>query len=317
VTKLRWLAPAAALLLALTACGTGSNAGDGQGGTEAETRTIVHAMGKTEVPVQPKRVIVLDTDKLDTAVTLGVVPVGAANTDESDGWPKYLGDAVKDVQQVGTLQEPNLEAIAKLDPDLILGSAFRQKDYYAKLNAIAPTVFTELVGTPWKENFLLDGQALGKEQEAKDLLAKYEQRAKDVGKSLGDPSKTEVSIVRFRPTEIRLYGPTSFVGIVIGDVGLARPKLQRLEGAKDRRFTAISPERIGEADGDVIFVTAFGAEAAKSQAEVTGGALWRQLGAVKAGRAYEVPDETWMTGIGITAANKVLDDLERHLAPAS
>jgi iron complex transport system substrate-binding protein len=315
VTKLRWLAPAAALLLALTACGSGGS--DARSDTEAETRTIVHAMGKTEVPVQPKRVIVLDTDKLDTAVTLGVIPVGAANADDLDSWPTYLGDAVKNVQQVGTLQEPNLEAIAKLNPDLILGSAFRQKDFYAKLNAIAPTVFTELVGTPWKENFLLDGQALGKEPEAKDLLAKYEARASAVGASLGDPGSIEVSIVRFRPTEIRLYGPTSFVGIVIADVGLGRPKLQRLEGAKDRRFVAISPERIGEADGDVIFVTAFGDEAAKRQVAVTGGALWRQLGAVQAGKAYEVPDETWMTGIGITAANKVLDDLERHLRPTS
>lgn len=314
MTKLRWLVPAAALLLALTACG--SNGGEDARGssTETETRTIVHAMGKTDVPSQPKRVIVLDTDKLDTAVTLGVIPVGAANADETDSWPKYLGDAVKDLPQVGTLQEPNLEAIAKLDPDLILGSAFRQKEFYDKLAAIAPTVFTELVGTPWKENFLLDGQALGKEQEAKDLLAKYEERAKSVGKSLGDPSQVEVSIVRFRPTEIRLYGPTSFVGIVIADVGLGRPKLQQLVGAKDRRFTAISPERIGEADGDVIFVTAFGSEAAKSQTEVTGGALWRGLSAVNAGKAYEVPDETWMTGIGITAANRVLDDLEQHLA---
>lgn len=316
MTKLPTLAlAAAALALALTACGTGGS--DPGASTETETRTIVHAMGKTEVPVQPKRVIVLDTDKLDTAVTLGVIPVGAANTDETDGWPKYLGDAVKEIPQVGTLREPNLEAIAKLDPDLILGSAFRQKDFYDKLAAIAPTVFTELVGTPWKENFLLDGQALGKERQAKDLLAKYEERAESVGKSLGDPSQVEVSIVRFRPTEIRLYGPTSFVGIVIADVGLGRPKLQQLVGAKDRRFTAISPERIGEADGDVIFVTAFGSEAAKSQAEVTGGALWRGLGAVRAGKAYVVPDETWMTGIGITAANRVLDDLQQRLGNAS
>lgn len=310
--KLRWLAAAAAaLLLAATACGANGSDADPQNSTE--TRTIVHAMGKTDVPAQPKRVVVLDTDKLDTAVTLGVIPVGAANADQMDGWPKYLGDAVKDIPQVGTLQEPNLEAIAKLDPDLILGSAFRQKEFYDKLAAIAPTVFTELVGTPWKENFLLDGRALGKEQQAKDLLAKYEARAKEVGTTLGDPSQTEVSIVRFLPTEIRLYGPTSFVGIVIADVGLGRPKLQQLVGAKDRRFTAISPERIGEADGDVIFVTAYGSEAAKSQAQVAGGALWRGLGAVKNGKAYEVPDETWMTGIGITAANEVLDDLEQHL----
>ena len=71
----------------------------------------------------------------------------------------------------GCCNEPDLEAITALKPDLILGSKFRQEKFYDELSAIAPTVFTEKVGITWKENFLLDGQALGKEQQAKDLLA--------------------------------------------------------------------------------------------------------------------------------------------------
>jgi iron complex transport system substrate-binding protein len=46
---------------------------------------------------------------------------------------------------------------------------------------------------------------------------------------------------------------------------------------------------------------------------VTAGNLWKNLAAVKAGKAYPVTDETWMTGIGVTAAGKILDDLEKHL----
>jgi iron complex transport system substrate-binding protein len=44
--------------------------------------------------------------------------------------------------------------------------------------------------------------------------------------------------------------------------------------------------------------------------------LWQNLAAVRAGQVYEVPDDTWMLGIGIGAANRVLDDLERILLEA-
>ncbi|GAB3976102.1 iron-siderophore ABC transporter substrate-binding protein [Plantactinospora veratri] len=283
----------------------------------AATRTVTHAMGSTEVPAQPKRVVVLDSDKIDTALSLGVVPIGAAQAGEVAGWPSYFGaEKVAGIKQVGLLTEPDLEAITALQPDLILGSKFRQEKFYDELSAIAPTVFTERVGITWKENFLLDGQALGKEQEAKDLLAAYEKRAKDLGAKLGDPAARKISIVRFRPTEIRVYGPESFSGLVLGDVGLGRPERQLLANKEDKRFDKVSPERISEVDGDIIFVTAFGEKAAAEQAKVTGGSLWKNLPAVKAGKAYVVADETWMTGIGVTAAGKILDDLEKHVPAA-
>ncbi|MFG1779311.1 ABC transporter substrate-binding protein [Micromonospora sp. NPDC049051] len=305
------LTAALALGVGLTACGESDPVADT---TTGQTREITHAMGTTKVPVEPKRVVVLDTDKIDTALTLGVTPVGAATAGEARSWPTYFGEEkLAGIKEVGVLTEPDLEAINALKPDLILGSKFRQEKFYDELAAIAPTVFTEKVGITWKENFLFDGAALGKEQQAKDLLAAYEKRAGEFGDKLGDAATREVSIVRFMPTEIRVYGPDSFSGIVIGDTGLGRPERQQLTGKEDRRMDRVSPERIGEADGDVIFVTAYGEKAAAEQAKVTGGTLWKGLSAVKAGKAHVVSDEIWMTGIGIGAANKILDDLEKYL----
>ena len=297
------------LALGLAACSSDPVDEPASGG---ETRQITHAMGSTTVPVKPQRVVVLDTDKIDTAATLGVKLVGAARTSEVDAFPKYLGD-LGDVKPVGLLTEPDLEAIAALKPDLILGSKFRQEKFYDELSAIAPTVFTEKVGVTWKENFLLDGKALGQEQKAKDLLAGYEKRAKELGAKIPNAAALKVSIVRFMPAEIRVYGPEGFSGIVVGDVGLGRPERQLLAGKADKRFDKVSPERIAEVDGDVIFVSAYGAKAEEQRTTVTAGNLWKNLSAVKAGKAYPVTDETWMTGIGVTAANKILDDLEKHL----
>jgi iron complex transport system substrate-binding protein len=304
------LLAAAALTLAAAGCSSDPTPSAPAG----ETRSVTHAMGTTEVPANPQRVVVLDTDKVDTALSLGIVPIGAARAGEAAGWPAYLGDKLSGMKEVGVLTEPDLEAISALRPDLILGTKFRQEKFYDELTAIAPTVFTEKVGITWKDNLLLDGQALGKGQQAKDLLAAYETRAKQVGEKIGKAADRKISIVRFMPAEIRVYGPESFSGIVVGDTGLGRTERQLLAGKDDKRFDKVSPERIAEVDGDVVFYCAYGAKAEEQQATVTANSLWKNLAAVKAGKAYPVTDETWMTGIGVTAAGKILDDLEKHLA---
>ncbi|HEX2144870.1 MAG TPA: iron-siderophore ABC transporter substrate-binding protein [Glycomyces sp.] len=301
---------ASACALALAACGTSDPAAE-RNEAEGETRSIDHAMGTTEIPADPQRVVVLDTDKIDTALTLGITPVGAARAGETD-LPTYLGD-LSGVTVVGTVSEPDLEAIEGLEPDLILGSKFRQEAFYDELNAIAPTVFTAMVGVTWKENFLLDGDALGKGEEAKQLLDDYETRAADFGESQGDPAATEVSIVRFMPDEIRFYGPEGFSGIVVGDTGLGRPEMQLLAEADDKRIGRVSAEEIDTLGGDVVFYCAYGDDGAAQLAQYTGGELWQAIPAVQDGKAYEVDDEVWMTGIGVTAAGMILDDLEAHL----
>ncbi|MEV0147374.1 MULTISPECIES: iron-siderophore ABC transporter substrate-binding protein [unclassified Nonomuraea] len=305
--RLRLAVAALLPVLALAACGT-STAPQEAG----PTRTVKHAMGETKVPAQPKRVVVLDTDKLDTMVSLGLAPVGAAQAAQNQAWPKYLGSALSATKPVGTLQQLNLEAIMALKPDLILGSKFRQAAFYDKLSKIAPTVFTEKVGVTWKQNFLLDAEALGRKEKAAELLSAYEARAKQVGAKF---TSLKVSIVRFMPTEIRMYGPESFSGIVVGDAGVPRPEVQLLASQADKRFGKLSQENIAQADADAVFYSAYGDAAAKSQAAVTGGPLWKNLAAVKAGHAYNVDDEIWMLGIGVTAAGKILDDLDRYLTP--
>ncbi|GAB3895715.1 iron-siderophore ABC transporter substrate-binding protein [Kibdelosporangium lantanae] len=306
---MRKIALVLAAVLTLGACGTGTTPPGGDTATGGgPTRTVKHAMGETKVPDKPQRVVVLDQDKLDTMFSLGLTPVGATLGADSPTMPKYLGSVFAAVRTVGTLQEPDLDAIRALKPDLILGSKFRQEKFYDELSTIAPTVFTELVGITWKDNFLLDADALGRKPEAQALLDKYTARAAGLGRT-----SQKVSVVRFRPDEIRVYGPDSFCGIVLKDAGVPRPDRQLLADKKDKRFDKVSPERVQEVDGDVIFVSAYGDKAAQQQSQVTAGPLWTKLGAVQAGQVYTVDDETWMTGIGVTAANKILDDLTAHL----
>ncbi|WP_091323668.1 ABC transporter substrate-binding protein [Geodermatophilus ruber] len=306
----RYRRTALALAVGLVLAGCGSD--DGGRGAEptAGTRTVEHASGTTEIEGAPERVVVLDTGELDSVLALGVTPVGSVRTAVSDELPGYIQDAgvdPADIANVGTISEPDLEAIAALEPDLILSNMVRHADIYEQLAAIAPTVFAASVGEAWKDNLRLAGEALDRAEEAEELLAEYEQRAGEVGELYGDPAATEVSMVRFLDgSAVRLYGVGSFIGAVLADVGFARPELQRTQ----ETFVEVSPENISQADGDLVFSAAYGADGQTAAGQITAGGLWQGIPAVQEGRAFEVDDDRWFLAIGPLGAGLVLDDLE-------
>lgn len=274
--------------------------------------TVKHAMGSTTVPEDPQRIVILDSDKFDSLCALGLADKVVGAIEIEGGQPTYLGPTLANVPTIGTIQEPSVEKIAALKPDLIIGSKFRTPDLYAPLSKIAPTVFTENVGSTWKENFLLDGQALRRGDQAKQLLSTYEQQAEKVGQEVNGAG-ADASIVRFLKGTIRVYGPTSFSGLVLEDAGISRPEFQRLEGEEDRRFTEVSQEEINLVDGKIIYVSAYGEESNASRDEMLQSSLWKTLQASKDGKVYIVKDETWMTGIGVVAAGAILEDLKTSL----
>ncbi|OAH11525.1 ABC transporter substrate-binding protein [Streptomyces jeddahensis] len=331
-----------AATLSLAACGGSSGSGEGSGkatagaddkkavaqggedfseaakktaamGTDAGPgewpRTITHAMGETEIKSQPKRVVVLDVGELDNVVSLGIKPVGLAPTEGSPELPSYLKKDAGKPANVGTINNLNLEAIAALKPDLILGSQLRAADKYDELKQIAPTVFSLRPGFTWKENYLLNAAALDKTAEAKSQLAAYDKKVAALSEKLG-AEKPTVSMVRYLPGGvIRLYANASFIGTILKDAGIPRPKNQDIEDLA----AEVSAENIDQADADYIFTGVYGDEKATDKAKATGNPLWKNLKAVKAGHAYDVPDETWYLGLGVTAANEVVADLEKYL----
>ncbi|MER6911332.1 iron-siderophore ABC transporter substrate-binding protein [Streptomyces sp. NPDC000594] len=316
------LAAALAGALTLTACGSSdSGSGDskdkGAKDKAASAEKVVKtAMGDVKVAAEPKRVVVLDTAELDSVVTLGVKPVGATRTDTASGFPEHLPkDMVDGVKIVGEMPDPNLETIAALDPDLILTSKLRHGDKYEQLKAIAPTVMTEETGLPWKENFLKHAEALGKETEAQTAIEGYKKRSAEVTEALGGKEKaaaTEVNMVRFiEGADIRIYGKQNYIGTILTDVGLGRPAIT--DKAEDGFMVNVSPEKIDQAEADVIFHSTIGDPKKAKATQVLGGPLWKGLDAVKNDKVFPVKDELWIQGIGYTAANLILGELETAL----
>ncbi|MDQ3608874.1 MAG: iron-siderophore ABC transporter substrate-binding protein [Actinomycetota bacterium] len=310
----RWLALAAALLaLGATACGAKEGDGATAGQTDPEVaappRMIEHAMGTTQVTGRPQRVVVLDTGELDTAVSLGVTPVGAVEAITGDGLPDYLADRVRDVDLVGTIEQPNLETIAALQPDLILSNKLRHEAIYDQLSQVAPTVFAEETGVTWKENFDLYARALGRIDQARQLEQRYDRDIAAFKAAMGERlAETEISVVRSVGDEVRLYANENFIGTILEDTGLARPQAQD----KDTFSITATPENIEALDGDVMFLSRFGDEHPILQGLMED-PRWDRLQAVRQGDVHEVPDDLWFLGIGYLAADLILEDLHQVL----
>ncbi|MEA5516458.1 iron-siderophore ABC transporter substrate-binding protein [Nodularia sp. UHCC 0506] len=268
---------------------------------------ITHTRGETAVPINPERVVALDNIALDSVLTLGVQPI-AALIDQSTGkFPVHLRDQITDRTEKLSSNQPNLERITQLKPDLIIGGK-NVEPVYNQLNQIAPTILLEQGGSSdWKSGFLLTAEAMGKLKQGETLLDNYHQRVEQLRSRLTNPEDMEVSVVRIFPQGLRLYQNDTFIGGILKDIGLSRPASQN----ENNSWVQISREKLEAADGDVIFVWSLGDEAQNKLAQLKKDPLWSKLNAVQAGKVYEVP--AYWIGSGSIAANKVLNDLATYL----
>ncbi|RSD28349.1 ABC transporter substrate-binding protein [Mesobacillus subterraneus] len=278
-----------------------------------ESYTVEHAMGSTPLEGTPEKVVILTNEGTEALLALGMTPVGAVQSWTGDPWYKHIEDEMKDVQVVGVESQVNVEAIAALQPDLIIGNKMRQEDIYEQLKAIAPTVFAEDLRGNWKNNFELYAKAVNKEEKGKEVLAAYDKRIEDLKEKLGDKVNLEISMVRFMAGDVRIYHKDSFSGVILEQIGFARPESQ---DKPDFAEKGVTPERIPAMDGDVLFYFTYeegDGKATEIEKEWIENPLFQNLEVAKKGEVHKVDDAIWNTAGGVKAANLMLDDLEKFI----
>ncbi|MDT9594247.1 iron-siderophore ABC transporter substrate-binding protein [Nocardioides zeae] len=296
------LAGAALAALTLAACGNPADSATDEGGDD--DREVTHARGEATVPADPQRVVVLEPVQLDTAVALGMTPVGAAVLNEAAGVPAYLGDDADDVQTVGTVTEPDVDKIAALRPDLIIGTETRHSALYDQLSDVAPTVYMASQSDPWQDNVRFTAAALGDPEGADELLEGYQERCDEIAAEFDTEGRT-AQLVRPRDGLVTLYGPTSFAGATLECAGFTTP--ERPEFAEEISVD-LSPERVLEAQADLVLVTTTDVEDESTipPSITANAASFPEL--------HLVDQSFWITGVGPLGGQTVLDDLERILS---
>ncbi|RKN76075.1 AraC family transcriptional regulator [Paenibacillus ginsengarvi] len=281
--------------------------------TDKETpRVIKHAMGETTVNGTPKRVVILTNEGTEALLAVGVKPVGAVQSWIGTPWYDHIKDEMKDVTVVGDELQPNIEMIASLKPDLIIGNKVRQEKIYEQLKQIAPTVFAADLGGDWQINFKLYMEAINKKDEGDKAMAAFNKRVADVKAKLGSKAATKVSIVRFSASQVRIYQKQTFSGVLLSQLGIARPAAQD----KDNFIEVMTKETIPSMDGDVMFYfvseVAGKNDAAKVVEEWKNDPMFKNLNVAKTNKVIQVDEGIWNSAGGYKAANLLLDELAAY-----
>jgi iron complex transport system substrate-binding protein len=281
--------------------------------TEDTSYTVKHAMGETTLKKTPERIVILTNEGTEALLAMGVKPVGAVQSWTGDPWYDHIAKQMKDVQVVGVESQVNVEAIAALKPDLIIGNKLRQENIYEQLNAIAPTIFAETLRGDWQENFKLYAKAINREEKGQEVLKQYENRIAELKDKLGDKLNLKVSIVRFMAGDVRIYHKDSFSGVILDQLGFARPESQNVNDFAERNVTK---ERMPAMDGDILFYFTYDTgdgSAIQLEKEWIEDPLFKNLEVAKKGNVHKVDDTIWNTAGGVIAANLMLDDIEKIL----
>lgn len=281
---------------------------------QADARQITDALGNTvTVPETPKRVVTLSEIDLDTALALGVTPVGTINGRGQAAPPRYLdGRLPAGIEVVGDIDNPNLETLLELEPDLILTGPVKPEQL-AILNEIAPTVITFSWARPWQESMQRTAQALNRESEAKALLERYWTRVEEARKRLADHQGETLSIVRWNPKGPSYMFLNAFSSSVVEDIGLVRPPHQQDPGHTHSMALSLESLELLDADWLVIGTLATSGEAVEAMHQAEQTPAFRQLSAIQAKRFGAVDGSLWTSLGGPMAALQVIEDIEALL----
>ena len=267
---------------------------------------------QVEVPSNPQRVVVIDMAALDTLDALGVgsTVVGLPKNTQVDYLESYTtNDAL---ENVGSLKEPDLEAIMSLSPDLIIMGG-RAQDFYGDLSKIAPTLFLSNdyeVGVleSATKNIHTLASIFGKEAEAKALTDSYQERLETL-----KPKAEGLTAVMGIVTNggFNTLGDGSRGSFITKSVGF-----ENLAADVDSTHgNESSLELLVELDPDYLFIidrdSAIAAEGAKLAEEILDNELVHKTRAYQDGHIIYLNPAAWyLTEGGATAMDKILSDVE-------
>ncbi|BFT69573.1 helix-turn-helix domain-containing protein [Paenibacillus sp. P36] len=276
-------------------------------------RTIIHLKGELLLQGQPERIAVLDPQFMDHMLALGEQPAGSVmEPGDLSSFPEYLFGKLRPIKPLGTMQQPDLEALHALAPDMIICTEVH-KNLYASLTLIAPTIMLER-NRDWRETLRTIGRIMDKKPEAEQVLQQYKSKINAL-KSLLAAKLHGQSVTMIRPLDssIRLHTCAHrTAAILYTDLGLHPPKL-----AVDRKRTSslLSLEGLPEVDADHYFVLTdnqFKAWTDEIQATTT----WKSLPAVQQQHVYHAKSSIWIAYYGPIAMNQVVDQVASVLLDA-
>jgi iron complex transport system substrate-binding protein len=305
------------MLFLLAACGSSeeaSTSGSTEEKTEEESKevTFTHEYGEVTLEKNPEKVVVFDFGVLDALDALGVKVAGLPQAIVPESLEKYKGS---EYTNVGSLKEPDFEAIHELKPDVIFISG-RQAELYDQFAEIAPTIFVDVDYANYipslEKNFNLVAELFEKEDVLETKMEELQASIDEVNKE-ASASESKALILLANEGKVSAYGPGSRYGFVHDAFGFKAVD-ENLEVSQHGQ--SITFEYILEKNPDVIFVidrsAAIGGEVGAK--ETIENELVKKTNAYKNGKIIYLDAVNWyIAGNGITSTQAMTEEVKAAL----
>ena len=304
------------MLLGLTVLGISSQAQN----TACTGKIYKHPLGESCIVGTPKRIVALEWKYGEDLLALGVQPLGVADIKGYHNWVNITPKFDAGVVDVGTRQNPNLELLTTLKPDLIIAPSSRVAQTYGRLAQIAPTItfnaypqdgsshIAEMVST-FRTIASITGRSSIGEAVLTRMNAQFNQaRARLVNQKLA--GTTFVLTQAFTSQNVgtmRLFTRNSMVSEILERMGL---KNAWADKPQQFGFSTIGLEGLTQLKTDHFFYIVQDTDNIFAAAGL--GALWQSLDFVKNNRAYKMAGNTWTFG-GPLSAQVLIDGVLKAL----
>ncbi len=291
----------------------------------AQPLTIEHVLGTVQLEKTPEKIVALEFTYVEDLLALDVQPVGVADVEGFNKWVQIDNKLAAEVVDVGTRQEPNLEVIAQLQPDLIIAPKFRHEAIKDKLEAIAPTVFFEPYPADESisqydemvQTFQTIAKAVGKEEQAEavlnDMTQKFEE-AKTRIEAANLQTKEFVLTQAFSSAQapvLRVFTPNAMASVILEKMGLTNA--YRSDKFEVYGFAQVNVEALtGVEKANFIYVVQDDDNVFENQLKEN--AVWKNLTFVTESRTYALGGDAWLFGGPLSAktlADRVTSILEK------
>jgi len=256
----------------------------------------------------PQRIVVLEWLLVENLLALGIQPVGVADREQYRQFVNIEATLSEEAAGVGTRQEPSLEAIAQLEPDLILGVGYRHAGIRQSLAAIAPVRLFEPYPPPEKADQLTRRRAIlqamadltQRQERGQAVLARMQATFAQAARQLAEANLSTQAFVlaQLQPgaPQMRLFTDNALAVQVLSELGLtnAWPGSPKRFGFNTGWLDALPPVEaanflyVAQTDNPHL-------------SELQQNPVWQDLQFVREGHTYLLGADTWLFGGPLSA----------------
>jgi len=217
----------------------------------APTRLFENRFGQVEVPVTPRCIVSLHDFSLTTQLLeLGHTPCGSSGRKRLFEAPVFRGATghfdTTSIRYIGSHQAPDIETIAALEPDLIVGLSYHA-NLRETLSRIAPVVLMPAREAGIQANAAELAALTGTQTRYQAMLDEYRAVIADLRARVPHRDRITITTLELYADGFQLIGRGG-MDDVIADAGFARVPAYR----QAQRHIPYSLEQLGAFDSDVM-----------------------------------------------------------------